>query len=261
MLKALKSLLLDPRCNGMDLDQASSTVTLGQIARSKPALQRCYHAWYSSLAGCLPSEGRILEIGSGSAVHVLRRHVPHAITSDVRPIAGVDLVIDACSLPFERGSLSAIVLVNVFHHLRDCRTFLREAARCVRPGGCVAMIEPWCTPWSRIVYGLLHHEPFDPGRKGWDVQGNGPVTGANSALPWIVFQRDRHVLAEEFPQWRAEIVRLLMPLSYVLSGGLMYRSPLPDGVHRLVAASEGLVPQRVCAMFALLKLHRTGEAG
>lgn len=261
MLKALKSFLLDPRCNGMDLDQPSSTVTLGQIARSKPALQRCYHSWYSSLAGCMPPEGRILEIGSGSAVNILRHHIPNAITSDVRPIEGVDLVIDACNLPFAEGSLSGIVMVNVFHHLRDCRSFLREAARCVRPGGRVAIIEPWCTPWSRFVYGLLHHEPFEPGRKEWVVQGNGPVTAANGALPWIVFHRDRHVFAREFPQWRAEVVRLLMPLSYVLSGGLMYRSPLPDRVHRLVAASEGLMPQRLCAMFALLVLHRTGEAG
>jgi SAM-dependent methyltransferase len=260
MITALKNWCRDPRCQGMDLDHPSSTEALGQIARSNPALQRCYHTWYASLAKCMPADGRVLEIGSGSAVHILRQHIPHAITSDVRPVAGVDLVFDACRLPFGEGSLSGIVMANVFHHLHDCRSFLNEASRCVRPGGCVAMIEPWCTPWSRLVYRLLHHEPFEPDRKEWDVCGNGPATAANMALPWIVFQRDRLIFAREFPQWRAKVVRLLMPLSYVLSGGLMYRSPIPDRVQRLVAVGERAMPQRLCAMFALVTLHRAGSA-
>ncbi len=29
------------------------------------------------------------------------------------------------------------------------------------------MIEPWVTPWSRIIYKYLHHEPFDPHETEW----------------------------------------------------------------------------------------------
>jgi hypothetical protein len=32
------------------------------------------------------------------------------------------------------------------------------------------MIEPWVTPWSRFVYNLLHHEPFDPETPSWNFQ-------------------------------------------------------------------------------------------
>jgi len=31
------------------------------------------------------------------------------------------------------------------------------------------MIEPWVSTWSRPIYMRLHHEPFDPDAKDWNV--------------------------------------------------------------------------------------------
>ena len=83
------------------------------------------------------------------------------ITSDVLPLTGVDVVVDAGHLPFGKESLRAIAMTNVFHHLPDSRSFLREFARCAKSRGALIMIEPWVTKWSKRVYGSLHHEPFD----------------------------------------------------------------------------------------------------
>jgi 2-polyprenyl-3-methyl-5-hydroxy-6-metoxy-1,4-benzoquinol methylase len=48
-------------------------------------------------------------------------------------------------------SLRGIVMTNVLHHIPDARAFLKEAARCLHPGGVIAMIEPWVSPWSRLI--------------------------------------------------------------------------------------------------------------
>ena len=69
----------------------------------------------------------------------------------------------------------------------DPAGFLAESARCVRAGGALVMIEPWVSRWSRFVYTRFHHEPFDPDSPRWEVPQTGPLSGANGALPWILF--------------------------------------------------------------------------
>ena len=76
--------------------------------------------------------------------------------------AGVDIVLDGLMLPLAGGVLRGIVMVDVLHHIPQPRRFFTEAARCVRPGGVIAMVEPWVTAWSKLIYGKLHHEPFRP---------------------------------------------------------------------------------------------------
>ena len=86
-------------------------------------------------------------------------------------------------------------MTNVLHHLPQPGRFFDEAAGCVRPGGVVAMVEPWNTAWSRWVYRHhLHHETFLPAAADWEVPRGGPLSAANGALPWILFARDRERL-------------------------------------------------------------------
>jgi hypothetical protein len=61
------------------------------------------------------------------------------------------------------------------------------------------MIEPWVTPWSRLVYTRMHHEPFVPAAAQWEFLTTGPLSGANGALPYILFSRDRAQFELEFP--------------------------------------------------------------
>ena len=77
------------------------------------------------------------------------------------------------------------------------------------PGGVVAMIEPWFTSWSRTLP-TLHHEPFDPEAQSVTERGAGPLSAANGAFPWILFERDRAAFAQRCPQWHVETVRPMM---------------------------------------------------
>jgi hypothetical protein len=89
------------------------------------------------------------------------------------------------------------------------------------------MIEPWVTSWGRWTYTHLHHEPFNPDADQWEFPTNGPLSGANGALPWILFVRDRSQFEREFPMWQIRDILPDWPFSYLLSGGVSMRSLMP----------------------------------
>jgi SAM-dependent methyltransferase len=143
MLK--KSLLAHPLTCGLDLDDPRTTALRRRIIQEKSFLRQIYREWYSTLASDLPTgAGAAIELGSGAGF--LKDFVPDLVTSDVFNCAGIDIVLSGLDLPIKPASLRAIVMVDVLHHLPQARNFFREAARCVRPGGVVAMIEPWVRP-------------------------------------------------------------------------------------------------------------------
>jgi hypothetical protein len=104
----------------------------------------------------------------------LADYVPGLVTSEVFHCPNVRMVLDGQSLPIASESLRGIAMINVFHHVPDTRAFPAEAARCLRPGGVIAMIEPWVSPWSRLIYTRLHHELFETHVRDWRHSSNGP---------------------------------------------------------------------------------------
>ena len=253
----IRRLLAHPLARNLDLDDPETTVVRRTILQSKGFLRQIYHDWYREVLSALPqTDGPILELGSGAGF--MRDLFPELITSDILYLNDLSVVLDANELPFRTGSLRAIVMVDVLHHLCRPRRFLTEAIRCVKPLGRLVMIEPWVTKWSRLVYLRLHHEPFDPESSEWEFPLKGPLSGANGALPWILFQRDRLQFAAEFPQWRVESIELQMPISYLLSGGVSLKGFAPAKAFGPVRwLEERLEPwMDKLAMFAQITLER-----
>ena len=123
------------------------------------------------------------------------------------------------------------------------------------------MIEPWVTWWSSIIYRRLHHEPFDADSVRWEFPASGPLSGANIALPWIIFHRDRQRFEREYPLLTVRCIRPTLPFRYLLSGGVSCRSIAPlwtFGLARRI--EECLNPwMRVWGMFAQIVVEkRTG---
>jgi SAM-dependent methyltransferase len=201
-------------------------------------------------------EGGVLELGSGAGF--LKDIVRDARTSEVFWISGADLVCDARSLPVRDDSLRALVLVDVAHHVAAPRDFLREASRALRPGGRIVMIEPWVTPWSRFVYTCFHHEPFRPEAETWEFATTGPLSGANGALPWIIFERDRAMFEREHPALRIASIEPMMPFRYLLSGGVSMRALVPSWSFQFFRALERCLAPLIghLAMFALIVVER-----
>lgn len=212
--------------NAASLDDAALSQLHRQIICKKKFLRRIYEDFYQELmeaAGFRPNKS-ILELGSGGGF--LKELYPTIITSDVLQLPSVDKIFSATAMPFDDQSLDAIVMIDVLHHIPDVRAFFREAARCLKPGGRVVMIEPANTCWGRFIYTHFHHEGFDPAAR-WEFQSQGPLSTANGALPWIVFHRDRRQFESEFPSLQIMNIRHHTPFRYLLSGGLTLRQLVP----------------------------------
>ena len=253
----LRALLSHPLTRELEIDDPRTTTLRRQIVQRKRFLRKIYEEWYGSILEALPSDkGPVLEIGSGAGF--LKDAIPEAITSEVFFCSSVDIILDGCQLPFAAETLRGIVMTDVFHHLPQARSFLREATRCVRQGGVLVMIEPWVTPWSRLIYQKLHHEAFRPEAPDWEFPKTEPLSGANGALPWIIFQRDREQFGSEFPQWHIQTIKLMMPFRYLVSGGVSLRSLQPGWSYALWCKLEyslrPLMPK--LAMFAQIVLDK-----
>jgi SAM-dependent methyltransferase len=253
----LKALLAHPLTKGLDIDDPQTTRLRRQIIQEKYFLRKIYVEWYQSIAASLPSgDGAVLELGAGAGF--MRDFVPDLITSELFCCPDIRVVLSGLSLPFRARSLRGIVMTDVLHHLPQVRLFFGEASRCVRPGGVIAMIEPWVTSWSRFVYTRLHHEPFQPETVLWELPAIGPLSGANGALPWVIFARDRGKFEREFPQWRIELVRPIMPFRYLFSGGVSLRGCAPawsfDVLRNIESALDRWREQ--VGMFAHIVLRR-----
>jgi SAM-dependent methyltransferase len=240
------------------LDDPQTTDSRRRIIQEKRLLHDIYRDWYAAIASAMPTGPEpVLELGSGAGF--MRTYIDRLITSDILRVSQLDLVLDACHIPLTDRSLKAIAMTNVLHHVADVESFFREAARVVRPGGALVMIEPWVTPWSRVIYGALHHEPFHPHAADWKISGRGPLSAANGALPWILFERDRARFEREFPAWRVASIDPGMPLRYLFSGGFTWPGIMPSwtsGTWRLVENGLGPLARRF-GMFARIVVSRS----
>jgi len=255
----LRRWLEDPLTRGLEIDHPTGTALRQRLIQKKRLLRLIYKDWYAFIASEIPAgSGAILELGSGPGF--LKEHIPDLITSDVFPCSGVKLVLDGECLPFADDTLRAIVMTDVLHHLQNPRRFFKEASRCVEVGGRVIMIEPWVSQWSTLIYSRFHHEPFCPEAADWEFPTAGPLSGANGALPWILFSRDRKQFEGEFPQWRIQRIAPDMPFSYLFSGGVSLRSLAPGGVFKFLRWIESkLQPwMESLAMFAAISLVKIG---
>jgi SAM-dependent methyltransferase len=220
------SILAHPLTRGLDIDDPRTTLLRRQIIQTNRFLRAIYLEWYGDIVAALPpGEEPVLELGSGAGF--LSEFIPGLITSEIFNTPGARVVMDAHTMPMQSGSLRGIVMTNVLHHLARPRSFFAEAARCVMPGGAIAMIEPWVSSWATLIYTHLHHEPFLPKASEWEFPQTGPLSGANGALPWILFVRDRAQFEREFPMWEIRTVRPIMPFRYLISGGVSRRALMP----------------------------------
>lgn len=254
----LKKLLAYPGTQSLDIDSPETTLFRRQIILEKKFLKKIYIEWYQTLSDQLPEDiiGGILEIGSGGGF--LPEIIPDVITSELFYLPNIDIVLNGHNLPFPSRSLKAILMSNVFHHIPETEDFIKEALRCLKPGGRIIMLEPWVGNWSTLIYQRIHHEPFTPKAKSWSFPTSGPLSGANGALPWIVFQRDQDRLLRLFPE--LEIVSILgtMPFRYLISGGVSLRSFAPAWSFGLWRQFEHIFSpwEKQLSMFAYITLQK-----
>lgn len=210
-----------------DLDSPERTIFHNKIIKEKLFLRKLYEEWYSVFTALklqLP-EGKIVELVSGGGF--LKKIDPDVICSDVLDLPTNDLTFSALEMPFQDNEISFIFMIDTFHHIPDSELFLKEANRVLKKDGMLVMIEPANTFWGRFIYKNFHHEPFDT-NGDWSIPDSGPLSGANGALPWIVFNRDRKRFETTFPNLKLQKTNYHTPLRYLLSGGVSFKQLVPS---------------------------------
>jgi SAM-dependent methyltransferase len=222
------------------LDAPERTLAHKDIILSKVFLKNLYEEWYGTFMDEMDRlpPGKVVEVGSGGGF--LKELIPNILSSDILDLPTNDITFSALDMPFDDRSISGLFMVDTFHHIPDARVFLSEAGRVLKKDGKLIMIEPANSSWGRFIYTHFHHEPFNP--KGtWQIPDTGPLSGANGALPWIVFIRDHKLFEQEFPGLTIEQINFHTPLRYLLSGGVSFRQLVPDASFRFFRKFDRLL--------------------
>jgi SAM-dependent methyltransferase len=229
--------------------------------RNKPLLQKIYATFYARIVGLIDQTipGRVVEIGSG--IGNLQAHVPGAIRTDLFPNPWLDLVCDGYELPFASGSLSHLILFDVFHHLEAPAAFLSEAHRVLVDRGRLVVFEPFISTASLPIYGLLHREPVSlrerivlsemppAARSYYAAQGNATrLFFRNEAPGWAA-------------GWEPFHIEAFSCLGYLFSGGYSKPALYPTSALSVFDAADRFLSRwpRTWAGRCLVGLMRSGR--
>ena len=211
-----------------------------------------------------PAALSVLEVGSGTSP--LKQFLSNVVTSDVLGLDYLDLVFDCHEIDkfdgIRDGSLDVITLTNVLHHLKRPIEFLNRAANKLKRGGNVIATEPFFSILSTPIFKYLHHEPVDFGISEPELKSvRGPLASANIALPWLIFFRRRDwagKVSENYDVANCS-VRFFSALSYMATGGISHKVPIPTWLYRTFFPMDLFLSRcfpRLCASFFTIVLSR-----
>jgi SAM-dependent methyltransferase len=222
----------------------------------KATIRLLYRDFHRRLLENCP-QGRVLDIGSGTA-HI-KDFRADVVSTDILSFPGIDVVADAHRLPFPDQTFTGVVMLDVLHHLERPVEFLKEASRVLKPGGCLAMIEPAMTAVARRFYDHFHDEPVD-----MDADAFAPVAidpdrdpfEANQAIPALLFATPAACRRVEkvIPSLRVRSVEWLSLFAYPMSGGFQNWSLIPAALVGPLLAFENKVPEIVRKQIAFRML-------
>ena len=246
---------IDKRLAGVDINSRERIFVHKQILKSKKMIQEVFYEFHQLFNSIdreyFSGEGRRLEIGAGSSP--IKETFTDVLATDIVPGEGIDLVIDASNMDIEDGSLRAVFAQNVFHHLPNPSKFFAELDRVLVPGGGAVFIEPYYGILASAVFKRISkYEHFNMSQELWVSNASSPMSGANQALSYIVFIRDRQKFEKDHPGLEILLVSPINNyLRYLLSGGVNFIQLVPNFLIPILKGVEKILSP----MNKLLALH------
>jgi SAM-dependent methyltransferase len=210
----------------------------------KPVLQALYGDFYRLVAKNLSAlpESKIVELGSGLGnIHEV---IPTCLRTDLFPNPWIDQIENAYTLSFSDGSVSDLILTDVFHHLKYPGTALKEFFRVLRKGGRIVMLEPCMSALGLLVYGILHDEPIAVLQKiewmapaGWSPENIDYYAAQGNASRIFIGKQFRNKLTD----WRTLKTIRLSAIAYAASGGFSKPQLYPTSALPLIRKLENIL--------------------
>jgi SAM-dependent methyltransferase len=204
------------------------------VWEARPELRQVYCEWFERLLGAVEGLEPVVEVGAGPGF--FKEFAPRLIATDVVAGLRVDVRCDADVLPFRSASVGGLVLLDTLHHLPRPLDFLAEAGRILKTGGRLAMIEPWITTPSWVLYRYFHHEECRLGvnlARPFGMDGKAALDG-NAAIPYLALARVRKGTLP----LRLLSAEVFIGLPYLVTFGFKVGRPLPRAFQRLARLGE-----------------------
>ena len=246
----------EPEVAGCPVDDFTRFVAHRTVLQRKLMIRGVFDEFHKIFANLdhqyLSGHGLVIELGAG--VYPVRETIPGVVATDVVPDAHLDFVLDAGKMDLGDSSVRSFYLQNVFHHFPKPEKFFDELQRTLVPGGGAILIEPAAGPFAAWLYPkLFTSEVYDKNAKDWEAPVSGPMSGANQALSYLVFDRDIKRFEKDNPELEI-IYRDVLDnwLRYLLSGGLNFKALFPgSGIWFLRIVERTFSPLR-----RIFGLHR-----
>jgi SAM-dependent methyltransferase len=214
-----------------------------QAWERKPLLHAVYGEFYARIRENLASvPGLIVELGSG--IGAAKAFIPECVTTDIFPNPWIDRQENAYSLSFRTGTVSNLLLLDVFHHLQFPGSAFAEFWRVLQGGGRLILLEPGMGFLGKFIYGFFHHEPLGFRRPiswsapaGFDPENAGYYAAQSNATR-VFLDREFH---REIAAWRIIRVDQLPDFAYVASGGFSKPQLYPQAVLPLIRKVENVL--------------------
>ena len=123
--------------------------------------------WYSKAIDLLPAVGRdrAVELGSGNGelAELTRGKIRKLTLVDINPGKNIVKADFNRPLPFEPGSFSGVISLEVIEHLINHELFLKEIYRILKPRGWLITSTPNIAWWGYRLFMLLGQPPKKEG--------------------------------------------------------------------------------------------------
>lgn len=244
-MRALINLLQEPSIDVANVDGHERLEGHARMLARKPILRQVFsefhHLFQRLDRQFFTARGTRVELGSGVAP--MRDTYPDVLATDYVASAHLDRTLDAEAMDLPDQSVRVIFGQNCFHHFPHPDRFFSELERVLPVGGGAVLLEPYYGPFAGFLYKrIFTTEGFDKDFPSWETPVDGPMSGANQALSYIVFKRDRAEFEKRYP--RLKIVHheiCTNYLKYLFSGGLNFRQLCPDWMAPVLSFFEWIL--------------------
>lgn len=243
-MNKLLDLLRDPSIESIDVNDNDRLEAHRKMLSGKPLLKEVFKEFHHSFRQIdekhFTGTGQRVELGAGIAP--VRDSYPDVLATDVVYSPRLDQVLDSENMSLADSSVRAIYGQNCFHHFPHPDRFFTELDRVLSPGGGAILLEPYYGPFASFLYKrLFKTEGFDKAYPSWETPTNGPMNGANQALSYIVFVRDKTDFINKYPNLTIVHEELCQNhLKYLLSGGLNFRQLAPNWMRPVINITQSL---------------------